>query len=101
MWQKVLIYRDYGVADLTNLSKALKLYFEPRHIQIDFTDALAILKENVLDENVLLFVMPGGAATPYLHKLHVQGNEKIKAYIEKGGGIFGYMRRCILCVFKN
>ena len=89
MRQKVLIYRDYGVADLTNLSKALELYFEPRGIQVDFTDASAILKENALDENVLLFVMPGGAATPFLQKLYVQGNEKIRVYIEKGGAYLG------------
>lgn len=89
MRHKVLIYRDYGVSDLTNLTKALNTYFHSRQIKIDYTDAHAILKENALNENVLLFVMPGGAATPFLQKLHVQGNEKIRTYIEKGGAYLG------------
>ena len=85
----VLIYRDYGVGDLTNLERGLKAYFEPRDVSVDFTDAASILKENVLTSDVLLFVMPGGAATPFLQKLKVQGNDKIREYIYRGGHYLG------------
>ncbi|HCU58416.1 MAG TPA: hypothetical protein DIC64_00350 [Alphaproteobacteria bacterium] len=89
MQEKVLIYRDYGVGDLRGLEKGLKEYFEPRKMMVEYTDATAIIKENALNENVALFVMPGGAATPFLEKLKVQGNEKIKDYVHQGGHYLG------------
>ena len=89
MREKVLVYRDYGVGDLTNLVNELHRYFDPLGKEVDFTDAASIIKEDVLNENVALFVMPGGAATPFLQKLKVLGNEKIKNYVENGGHYLG------------
>lgn len=33
--------------------------------------------------------MPGGAGTPYRHKLEVYGNEKIRSYVRAGGMYYG------------
>ena len=87
--KKVLIYQDYGCSDLSNLEKSLQEYFKPRGIAVEFTDASAIIKDNALTEKVSLFVMPGGAATPYLQKLKILGNEKIRDYIMNGGRYLG------------
>ena len=89
MRSKVLVYRDYGVGNLTNLLRGLKTYFKPYDVEVNCTDASEILKENALNEDVFCFVMPGGAATPFLEKLKVQGNEKIRQYIQNGGGYLG------------
>ena len=89
MRSTVLVYRDYGVGDLTNLMRGLKAYFKPYAITVGCTDAASILKENALNEDVFCFVMPGGAATPYLEKLKVQGNQKIREYIKQGGHYLG------------
>ncbi len=86
---KILIYRDYGVSDLTNLTKGLRCYFEPKGIEVSFTDASAIIKDDILNKNISLFIMPGGAATPFLQKLQVQGNDKIRDYIFQGGNYLG------------
>ncbi len=89
MRHQVLVYRDYGVGDLKNLERGLRAYFEPKNIKVDFTDAASILKEDILGDDVLLFIMPGGAATPFLQKLKVQGNDKIRKYIANGGHYLG------------
>ena len=87
MRSTVLVYRDYGVGDLTNLMRGLNMYFKPYDMKVDCTDAASILKENALNEDVFCFVMPGGAATPYLEKLKVQGNQKIREYLQKHSSI--------------
>ena len=89
MTQKVLIYRDYGVGDLGHLEEGLKEYFKQRQVKVDYTDATSIIKGNALNEDVTAFVMPGGAATPFLQKLKVQGNEKIRDYVYQGGHYLG------------
>ena len=45
MRSTVLVYRDYGVGDLTNLMRGLKAYFKPYAITVGCTDAASILKE--------------------------------------------------------
>jgi len=89
MRKKVLVYCDYGVGDLTHLTDGLCAYFTSKGKSVELTDATSILKENVLNEDVALFVMPGGAATPFLQKLKVQGNQKIKDYVFSGGHYLG------------
>ncbi|MDO4183956.1 MAG: BPL-N domain-containing protein [Rhodospirillales bacterium] len=87
--KKVLIYRDYGCGDLNNLEKRLTEHFSPLDIAVDFTDSSAIIKDNALDDNVLLLVMPGGAATPYIQKLKTLGSDKIRNYVQNGGNYLG------------
>lgn len=87
MRDKILIYRDYGCADVNTLEQGLKEYFEPKGCKIGFTDAAGIIKDNELNENVLAFFMPGGAGTPFRRKLEVLGNEKIRSYIRAAASI--------------
>ena len=89
MRTKVLIYRDYGVSNLAHLTAELCAYFTPRGKMVDFTDAEAILKKDALDDSVALFVMPGGAATPFIQKLHTLGRQKINNYVQRGGHYLG------------
>lgn len=87
--RKVLIYRDTGCADLTMLEKCLKEYFVPQGVAVHFVSADEIIKKNALDRSVVAFFMPGGASTPYRHKLEVLGNEKIRRYVYNGGLYYG------------
>lgn len=89
MRSKVLIYEDYGCADVSALAEGLREYFEPRGCSVDFTDAAGIIKYNELNDDVLAFFIPGGAGTPYRRKLEVQGNEKIREYVKNGGIYYG------------
>lgn len=89
MCRKVLIYQDYGCADVRLLESALKTYFEPRGCQVGFTDAAEIIKNNALNDEVLAFFIPGGAGTPFRHKLEYLGNDKIRSYVENGGIYYG------------
>lgn len=89
MRNKILIYQDYGCADVSSLESELKKYFEPRGCMVGFTDAAGIIKNNELDDTALAFFMPGGAGTPYRRKLEVLGNEKIRDYVHNGGIYYG------------
>lgn len=89
MRSRILIYRDYGCADVSDLYAALENFYTGRGISVEMTDASAVLKDNALNDGVLAFFMPGGAATPYRMKLGCQGNAKIRSYVENGGVYFG------------
>ena len=89
MRNKVLIYEDYGCADISVLAKELRTYFEPRGCSVGFTDANEIISRNSLNQEVLAFFIPGGASTPYRHKLEVLGNAKIRDYVRQGGVYYG------------
>lgn len=89
MRNKVLIYQDYGCSDVNALFKGLQEYFASKGKNVGFTDAGEILKNDALTKEVALFVMPGGAATPFLQKLQTLGNEKIRKYISEGGNYLG------------
>lgn len=89
MRNRILIYCDYGCADVSDLYAALNSCYADSGIAVEMTDASAILKDNALNDKVLAFFMPGGAATPYRMKLGCQGNEKIRSYVENGGIYFG------------
>lgn len=83
--KKILIYRDYGCADIKPLAEELQNFFSPKNIDIDFTDAKSIISDNSLNKDVVAFFMPGGAATPYRQKLEHLGNPKIYEYVASGG----------------
>lgn len=89
MRNKVLVYEDYGCASTGSLKKALNGYYAPRGITVETTDAAAIIRQDALNDDVLAFVMPGGAATPYRQKLDVLGNRKIASYVSAGGAYLG------------
>lgn len=89
MRDSVLIYCDYGCADVNALAEELRAYFEPRGCKVDFVDANDIIYRNRLNDKVLALFMPGGASTPYRHKLKVQGNEKIRKFVREGGVYYG------------
>ena len=83
---KILIYCDYGCANINNLEKTLKQEFPES--EVGYTDAARIIM-GALDETVQAFFMPGGAATPYRKKLDELGNKQIKNYVANGGTYFG------------
>lgn len=89
MRNKILIYKDYGCADVSNLFEELKEYFEPLNCKIEYTDSTDIIKYNSLNNDVLAFFMPGGRGTPYRQKLQVLGNDKIRDYVLNGGIYYG------------
>lgn len=85
----ILIYEDYGCADITILLNELKTYFEPRGYTVGLTNAVGIIRGHELNESILAFFMPGGADTPYRQKLAVQGNHLIRNYVKSGGIYYG------------
>ncbi len=89
MRNKVLIYCDYGCADVTMLEQGVRDYFEPKGCEVGFADAQGIIKDEVLNDDVLAFFMPEGAGTPFRRKLEVLGNDKIREYVRGGGMYYG------------
>ena len=87
--KKILIYDDIGCACTFDLVRVLGDYFGPKGIVVEPVKADDIIKKNALNEEVLVFFMPGGAATPYLQKLKTPGNQKIRDYVAQGGVYFG------------
>ncbi len=88
MRSKILIYRDYGCADVSSLYAELTSYFQDKGIRVDFTDA-AEIKNGVLNRDVKAFFLGGGAGTPYMQKLAGRGNESVRRYVSEGGVYFG------------
>lgn len=88
MRSKILIYRDYGCADVSSLYGELASYFREKGISVDFTDA-AEIKSGVLNREVKAFFLGGGAGTPYMRKLAGEGNKRIRNYVRNGGVYFG------------
>ena len=89
MRNKVLIYCDYGCSDITNLQETVGAYFSPKNIKVGLVDANDIIKNDVLNKDVLAFILPGGASTPFRMKLRTLGDNKIKEYIRRGGTYLG------------
>ncbi len=86
---KILIYDDAGAASTFDLLRALGNYFGPKGIMVERTTADEIIRRDALNDDVLAFFMPGGAATPYMQKLKTLGNRKIRDYVAAGGVYFG------------
>lgn len=83
MHRSVLIYQDY-VHNNGLLYRALRDYFG----HADYCDA-GDIKSGVLNDDVRLFVMPGGADLYYCEKLNGAGNDAIRQYVESGGRYLG------------
>lgn len=88
MHLKILIYRDYGCADVSSLEKELTFLFSKTNIHVGFTDVAGIVGGD-LDENVSALFVGGGAGTPYRQKLGGAGNAAIRKYVAGGGVYFG------------
>ena len=88
MRYKILIYRDYGCADVHPLYKELVSYYRNEDVDVFFTDAAGI-KEGILGKDVKAFFLGCGAATPYMEKLAGEANERIRSYVDRGGVCFG------------
>lgn len=89
MRSKILVYDDEGAASTFELCRCLEDYFGRENVNIEKVRAADILRGNALDESVLAFFLPGGAATPYMNKLKTLGNQKIRDYVREGGVYFG------------
>ena len=92
MTKKIHIYNDNGVG-------AFSIFAAQRYFAHDFTlkniahnitlvTASDIVK-NGINDDIDLFVMPGGADRPYADKLKGAGNQAIKDYVENGGAYLG------------
>lgn len=81
----VFIYQDY-IHNNGLLHRNLCACFGGEHVR--FCDAGDIIR-GCLDEDVSLFVMPGGADLYYTEKLDGAGNQAIRSYVEKGGCYLG------------
>lgn len=82
---KILIYNDYVHNNqmlLNRLSDAVEQSY------VAFCDADDI-NNDCLDQDVSLFVMPGGADLYYCERLDGAANAKIKRYVEAGGSYLG------------
>jgi glutamine amidotransferase-like uncharacterized protein len=82
---QILIYQDY-VHNNGTVHRALTEHFgAPR---VGFCDANDIHK-GILDENVQMLVLPGGADLFYTEKLNGSGNKAIRRWVEQGGIYLG------------
>lgn len=86
---KILIYDDAGCASTFDLVRVLGNYFGPKGMIVQPVSANDILRGGALNDEVLAFFMPGGAATPYMNKLQTLGNRIIRDYVAEGGVYFG------------
>lgn len=84
MARNIVIYQDEGVGEFG--LKCLAEFFSGDDVW--FANADAIIDGRVL-HMADIFVMPGGADLPYCRKLDGEGNDNIRAYVEKGGTYLG------------
>lgn len=89
MRNKILVYDDDGTADTGDLKRCLRAYFEPLKIETASVRGEDVLYKDALNDEILAFFLPGGAATPYMQKLKTLGNQKIRDYVSAGGIYFG------------
>lgn len=79
---QILIYQDY-IHNNGQLYRALSPFGT-----VGYCDSHDIL-EGVLDNDVALFIIPGGADLYYCEKLNGAGNAMIRRYVEQGGNYLG------------
>ncbi|MFI3242119.1 MAG: BPL-N domain-containing protein [Alphaproteobacteria bacterium] len=89
MTKKILIYNDLGCEDVLIVQEEISNYFKKENVSVDFVDANQIINENALNSDVLAFIVPGGASSPYKQKLKTLGNEAIANYVKNGGSYLG------------
>lgn len=83
--QDILVYQDYVHNNGVLLRRLRETYGADR---VGYCDAADILNGR-LDQDIIFFVMPGGADLYYCEKLNGAGNARIRAYVEQGGTYFG------------
>tara|TARA_R110002126_G_scaffold17798_2_gene68889 strand:- start:63818 stop:64645 length:828 start_codon:yes stop_codon:yes gene_type:complete len=85
----IYIYQDAGVSPHA-LSQAMHTFQTvlPPSYAVKTIDAQGVIK-NDWSRDAALFVMPGGADTPYTQKLNGAGNQQIKNYVRHGGSYLG------------
>ena len=83
----VCIYYGPGTADVRDYQKALT------EVMPDDTSFQYLTPDEVVSGEFIeycdLFVMPGGADTPYCKALNGPGNKNIRAFVEAGGCYYG------------
>lgn len=84
----IYVYSDEGVSDesLTHTMSTFKTIL--RKYDVKTIDAQQV-KNGLWSKNAALFVMPGGADSPYAKKLNGYGNNIIKKYVMDGGAFLG------------
>ena len=83
----VCIYDGPGTADVEDYRVALASVL-PDNTTFAFLGPYEIIS-NAFSEYCTLFVMPGGADTPYCKALNGTGNKNIRAFVEAGGCYYG------------
>ncbi|MDF1684231.1 MAG: BPL-N domain-containing protein [Legionellaceae bacterium] len=85
----IYIYQDEGVSPHA-LLQAMHTFQTvlPPFYTVKTIDAQNVIK-NDWARDAALFIMPGGADTPYTQKLNGVGNQKIKNYVRHGGSYLG------------
>jgi len=87
---KILVYKDYGVSvDTVEILYGWLKSNLPKY-DVEYTDATSIIQQNVLDNNVKAFVMPGGQSRAFKQKLEVEGDKRIQSFVENGGIYYGF-----------
>lgn len=85
----IYIYQDAGVSPhaLLQAMHTFQTVLPPSFI-VKTIDAQGVIQNN-WSRDAALFVMPGGADTPYTQKLNGAGNQQIKNYVRHGGSYLG------------
>jgi glutamine amidotransferase-like uncharacterized protein len=87
----IYIYCDEGVGEesikhlLYTLQKVLPPVLKDKIIKINAEGVIS----NNWSKDAQLFIMPGGADSPYAKKLNGKGNQNIKKYVQDGGAYLG------------
>lgn len=84
--KNVCLYHDAGVGGLS-LAHGLAL-FQSLGAKVKTLSSHDV-KHQSWQKDTNLFVMPGGAAAPYAHKLGSFGNAILRSYVKEGGAYLG------------
>jgi len=85
----IYIYQDEGVSPHA-LLQAMHTFqtILPPSYTVKTINAQGVIK-NDWSRDAALFIMPGGADTPYTQKLNGAGNQQIKNFVQHGGSYLG------------
>lgn len=85
----IYIYHDIG-AGQESVKQAFDTFKEKaeKNYSVELISAAQVLNSK-WTKQAAIFVMPGGAATPYAKKLNGRGNQIIKQYVANGGAYLG------------
>lgn len=89
--KSVYIYDDEGVGPecLRHTKRLFESFLDPQNYTITTIDAANVTR-GAWVRDAVLFVMPGGADTPYAKKLNGKGNDVIKQFVRGGGRYLGF-----------